>query len=167
MAADGDVAVRSPLLGCSRPLCLIAGRGQSVRAEHSRATTSARKETVVFLATTQIEDFDRFLEIFSMRGTEKRQQHGSKCALIFRDPSEEDRVWVIFDWDEQGSQSFVSDPGVPPIMKKEGRNRHIWPPTAAPDSVCEPEGPARLPAPQPETQSPRFDRTAAAKESSR
>ena len=92
MAADGNVAVRSPLLGCSSPVRLIAG---TLRAEHSRATTSARKETVVFLATTQIEDFDRFLGIFSMRGTEKRQQHGSKGALIFRDPSEEDRAWVI------------------------------------------------------------------------
>ena len=35
-------------------------------------------------------------------------------------PSEDDRVWVIFDWDEQGWQSFVSDPEVPPIMKEAG-----------------------------------------------
>ena len=29
-------------------------------------------------------------------------------------------MWVIFDWDEQGWQSFVSDPEVPPIMKEAG-----------------------------------------------
>jgi hypothetical protein len=37
------------------------------------------------------------------------------------DLSEDDRVWVILDWDEQGWQSFVSDPGVPPIMQEAGR----------------------------------------------
>ena len=64
----------------------------------------------MLLATTQVEDFDRFMEVFSTKGAEKRKEHGSKGALVFRDPSEEDRVWVIFDWDEQGWQSFVSDP---------------------------------------------------------
>ena len=59
-------------------------------------------------------------KIFSTKGAEKRKQHGSKGALVFRDPAEEDRVWVIFDWDEQGWQSFVSDPEVPPIMKEAG-----------------------------------------------
>ena len=74
----------------------------------------------MLLATTQIEDLDRFLEVFSTAGAEKRKQHGSEGALVFRDPSEEDRVWVAFDWDEQGWQSFVSDPEVPPIMKEAG-----------------------------------------------
>jgi hypothetical protein len=74
----------------------------------------------MLLATTQVEDFDRFMDIFSTTGAEKRKQHGSEGALIFRDPSEGDRVWVIFDWDEQGWQSFVSDPEVPAIMKEAG-----------------------------------------------
>ena len=70
----------------------------------------------MLLATTQVEDVDRFMEVFSTKGAEKRKQHGSKGAVVFRDPSESDRVWVIFDWDEQGWQSFVSDPDVPPIL---------------------------------------------------
>jgi hypothetical protein len=74
----------------------------------------------MLLATTQVEDFDRFLEVFSAAGEEKRRQHGSKGALIFRDPSEDDRVWVVFDWDEAGWQSFVSDPEVPPIIQAAG-----------------------------------------------
>ena len=82
----------------------------------------------MLLATTQVEDFDRFLKIFSTAGAEKRKQHGSKSALVFRDPSEEDRVWVIFDWDAQGWQSFVSDPEVPAIMQRAG---HKGKPAAA------------------------------------
>ena len=74
----------------------------------------------MLLATTQVEDFDRFLEIFSTKGAEKRKQHGSKGSIVFRDPNEDDRVWVIFDWDEQGWQSFVSDPEVPPILRRPG-----------------------------------------------
>jgi hypothetical protein len=49
------------------------------------------------LATTQVEDFDRFMAVFSTKGAEKRKQHGSKGALVFRDPAEDDRVWVVFD----------------------------------------------------------------------
>jgi hypothetical protein len=74
----------------------------------------------MLLATTQVEDLDRFLDVFSTKGAEKRRQHGSKGALVFRDPSEDDRVWVIFDWDQDGWQSFVSDPEVPPILQAAG-----------------------------------------------
>jgi hypothetical protein len=74
----------------------------------------------MLLATTQFEDLDRFLEVFSTDGAEKRRQYGSKGAVVFRDPSEDDRVWVIFDWDADGWQSFVSDPEVPAIMQRAG-----------------------------------------------
>jgi quinol monooxygenase YgiN len=77
-------------------------------------------EIAMLLATTQVEDMDRFLEVFSTAGAGKRKQYGSKGALVFRDPSEDDRVWVVFDWDEEGWQSFVSDPEVPAIMQKAG-----------------------------------------------
>jgi hypothetical protein len=74
----------------------------------------------MLLATTQVEDVDRFMDVFSTDGAEKRKQHGSKGSIVFRDPTEEDRVWAIFDWDEQGWQSFVSDPDVPPILQRAG-----------------------------------------------
>jgi hypothetical protein len=82
----------------------------------------------VILATTTVEDFDRFLNIFSTKGADKRREHGSKGAQVFRDPNEEDRVWVLFDWDQEGWQSFVSDPEVPPIMQQAG---HKGPPQPA------------------------------------
>ncbi|HEY8166570.1 MAG TPA: hypothetical protein VIF83_13535 [Gemmatimonadaceae bacterium] len=74
----------------------------------------------MLLATTRVEDLDRFLKIFSTKGAAKRRQHGSKGSTVFRDPNEADRVWVIFDWDVEGFQNFVSDPEVPPITKEAG-----------------------------------------------
>jgi quinol monooxygenase YgiN len=80
----------------------------------------ATKEEQMLLATTTVEDVDRFLEVFSTKGAEKRKEHGSKGATVFRDPNQDDRVWVIFDWSPEGWQSFVSDPEVPPIIKEAG-----------------------------------------------
>jgi hypothetical protein len=74
----------------------------------------------MMLATTRVEDFDRWMNIFSTTSAEKRRQHGSKGAIVYRDPVEADRVWVLFDWDEKGFQAFVSDPEVPPILKEAG-----------------------------------------------
>ena len=74
----------------------------------------------MLLATTRVEDVDHWLKIFSTTSAEKRKQHGSKGSHVFRDPNEGDRVWAIFDWDEQGWQSFVSDPEVPPILQEGG-----------------------------------------------
>jgi len=74
----------------------------------------------MLLATTTVTDFDQFMKVFSTGGAEKRRQHGSKGALVFRDPNQADRVWVIFDWDEDGWRSFVSDPEVPAVMKQAG-----------------------------------------------
>lgn len=74
----------------------------------------------MLLATTTVEDFDRFVEIYSTKGAEKRKQHGSKGSTVFRDPNEEDRLWAIFDWDLAGWQSFASDPDVPGIMQEAG-----------------------------------------------
>jgi hypothetical protein len=74
----------------------------------------------MMLATTEVEDFDQFERIFSTKGAEKRREHGSKGAQVFRDPNPENRVWVLFDWDAEGWQSFVSDPAVPPILQEAG-----------------------------------------------
>ena len=39
----------------------------------------------MLLATTTVEDYDRFVKIFSTKGAEKRKLHGSKGARVFRD----------------------------------------------------------------------------------
>ena len=56
----------------------------------------------MILATTTVENVDRFLDVFGTKGAEKRALHGSKGSTVFRDPTEENRVWALFDWDEAG-----------------------------------------------------------------
>jgi hypothetical protein len=72
------------------------------------------------LATSKIQDFDRFWSAFSTKGAEKRKQHGSKASHVFRDPNDDRRVWVVFDWDEEGFRNFVSDPDVRAIFEEGG-----------------------------------------------
>ena len=72
------------------------------------------------LSTTQVEDFERFWKTFSTKGAEKRKQYGSKGSYVFRDPSDDSRVWVVFDWDEEGFEKFLSDPDMPAIFKEGG-----------------------------------------------
>jgi hypothetical protein len=83
---------------------------------------------VMILATTTVENVDRFLDVFGTKGADKRALHGSKGSTVFRDPTEENRVWALFDWDEAGWAKFVSDPEVPPILKEAG---HLGKPEAA------------------------------------
>ena len=68
-------------------------------------------------------------DLLDRRARRSASSTARRARSIFRDPAEDDRVWVIFDWDEQGWQSFVSDPEVPPIMKEAG---HKSRPVAAP-----------------------------------
>ncbi len=74
----------------------------------------------MILATAKIEDFDRFWNTFSTKGAEKRKQHGSKGSVVFRDPSDDTRIWTVFDWDQEGFQRFISDPDVPAIFQEGG-----------------------------------------------
>jgi hypothetical protein len=74
----------------------------------------------VILATTTVEDFDRFVDIYSTKGAAKRKEHGCKGSRVFRDPNQNDRVWAIFDWDDEGWQRFASDPEVLGIMQEAG-----------------------------------------------
>src|SRR5215210_637919 len=95
-----------------------AARGRRLVLDRvgGRATTGGR----MILATTTVEDLDRFVKIYSTTGAEKRRLHGSKGSTVFRDPNEGDRVWAIFDWDLEGWKNFASDPEVPSIMQEAG-----------------------------------------------
>ena len=71
------------------------------------------------LVTTQVEDFDRFIGVFSTNGAESASSTAQGSAHLPR-PLPEDRVWAVFDWDLDGWQNFVSDPDVPPIIREAG-----------------------------------------------
>ena len=85
---------RSPDAAASGRRSILASPSAS-----NRGAENDRGGRQMVLATTTVEDYDRFVKIFSTKGAEKRKQHGSKGATVFRDPNEADRVWVIFDWD--------------------------------------------------------------------
>ena len=74
----------------------------------------------MILATTTVEDFDRFLNIFSTKGLEKRREHGSGGARVFRDPNDSSRIWALFDMDEESYQRLLSDPDMPAIFQEAG-----------------------------------------------
>jgi hypothetical protein len=74
----------------------------------------------MILSTVKVEDFDRFWETFSTKGAEKRKQHGSKGSHVFRDPNDDHRVWVVFDWDEEGYKNLLSIPRCPRSSKRPG-----------------------------------------------
>ena len=91
-----------------------------IRRRSATTLPKERRRKDVFLGTTKVEDFDRWWSVFSTTSLEKRKQHGSKGSHVFRDPNEEGRVWVLFDWDAEGWQNFVSDPEVPAILQEAG-----------------------------------------------
>jgi hypothetical protein len=91
----------------------------SARRQYADDTFNGGRTEMV-LATAKIEDFDRFWRAFSTKGAEKRKQHGSKGSHVFRDPNDDGRVWVVFDWDEEGYRHFLSDPDVPAIFEEGG-----------------------------------------------
>jgi hypothetical protein len=72
------------------------------------------------LSTVKVEDFDRFWNIFSTKGAEKRKQHGSKGSRVYRDPNDDSRIWVLFDWDEEGYKELLADPEMPAIFQEGG-----------------------------------------------
>jgi hypothetical protein len=74
----------------------------------------------MILATTKVADFDQFLETFSTKGAEKRKEHGSKGSQVFRDPDDDSRVWIVFDWDEEGYENLMADPEAPELFKEAG-----------------------------------------------
>ena len=74
----------------------------------------------MILATAKVEDVDRFLATFTTKGAEKRKQYGSGGSHVFRDPNDDTRLWVVFDWDDEGYGKLLSDPDMPAIFQEAG-----------------------------------------------
>jgi quinol monooxygenase YgiN len=72
------------------------------------------------LSTAKVDDFDQFFKTFSTKGAAKRKEHGSKGSQVFRDPNDDKRVWVVFDWDDAGYQELLADPEMAEIFKEGG-----------------------------------------------
>jgi quinol monooxygenase YgiN len=82
--------------------------------------TTRRRRIEMILSTAKIEDFDQWWNAFSTKGAEKRREHGCQGSHVFRDPDDDHRVWVVFDWDEEGFRNFVSDPEMVEVFEVGG-----------------------------------------------
>lgn len=71
----------------------------------------------MFATVAHVTDLDRFLQAFATVGADKRREHGCRGAQVFRDPDQPDRVWCLFDWDEEDYAGFLADPGVPAVAR--------------------------------------------------
>jgi hypothetical protein len=120
MGRSADAVAGDPLDNCLTPADRQATDGSDVIRDE--------KGIVMILATTTVEDVDRFLKMFGTKGADKRALHGSKGSTVFRDPTEANRVWALFEWDDQGWAAYASDPEVPPILREAG---HLGKPQAA------------------------------------
>jgi hypothetical protein len=72
------------------------------------------------LGKAKIGDFDQFWSTFTTRGAEKRAEHGSRGARVFRNRADDSEIWILFDWDQEGYEQFKSDPEVPEIFAAAG-----------------------------------------------
>src|SRR3954470_17465469 len=72
--APGARAVTRPPAAAHHRGDALLKRGRCTLVE-SENSPQRRREMI--LATTKVEDFDRFLEIFGTKGAEKRKEHGS------------------------------------------------------------------------------------------
>ncbi|WP_119153288.1 putative quinol monooxygenase [Caldimonas tepidiphila] len=76
------------------------------------------------LAKVSIEDFERFLAVFSAAGLEARRSHGSLAAEAFRVADDPHTAWVLIDWRDRDSfERFVADPQVKATMRSGGATR--------------------------------------------
>jgi quinol monooxygenase YgiN len=96
----------------------------------SNGRGQCKEEATMILGTVKVDDYDRFWSIFSTKGAELRKEHGSKGAQVFRDPDDANRVYAVLDWDEEGWQSYLSDPRAAEVFKEGGL--HGPPETIAP-----------------------------------
>jgi hypothetical protein len=88
----------------------------SLLIRFGNSSSTGRTDVIVTIA--KVADFDQFLKTFSSKGAEKRKEHGSKGSQIFRDPDDPSRLWVIFDWEMEDYERFLSDPEIPAIAQE-------------------------------------------------
>lgn len=123
MHDQSDFAERTALLSrrsLTKLAIALGAGGASVGVMSGGAGAQSGGNQRMLLATTTVEDFDKWIKAFEAKSLPKRKQHGSTGATVFHDPLDKTRVWVVFEWDEKGWHAFVSDPEVPPIMKEAG-----------------------------------------------
>lgn len=87
----------------------------------------------MILTVATVTDFDQFLKTFSTKGVAKRKEHGCTGSWVFPDPGDRNRVWVVFDWEDEDYEKFLRDPEIPAIAAELG----VQGPVAKTESIAE------------------------------
>jgi quinol monooxygenase YgiN len=74
----------------------------------------------MIVTIAKVTDLDKYMDVFSATGAEKRREHGCKGSRVFLDPDDQDRVWVVFDWEAEDYNGFLADPEIPAIARELG-----------------------------------------------
>lgn len=73
------------------------------------------------LSRVRIEDFGKFISVFSTRGAQVRRKHGNRRTQLFRVQGQEQHVVAIFEWEsKEAFEKFLADPQVKETMKLSG-----------------------------------------------
>ena len=81
----------------------------------------------MILATTTVEDVDRFLKVFGTKGADKHALHGSKGSIVFRDPPRRTGCGCCSSGTKRAGRTSCPTPRCP-ILKEAG---HLGKPDTA------------------------------------
>jgi len=72
------------------------------------------------LATVCIEDYAKFISVFTSNGKEARQRHGCRWTQVYSS-IEPNQVVLLFDWSSRADfDGFLADSAVKETMKESG-----------------------------------------------
>lgn len=76
---------------------------------------------ITILARFSIEEYERFIGVFSTKGLEKRTEHGCVRSQVFKVPEDSHQVMILLDWESREAfDAFRSDPAARETMKSGG-----------------------------------------------
>ena len=74
----------------------------------------------MILVSITISDWDQYWSVFSTKGQELRNQHGSNGVRVFRETDDPENVWLLLDWDREQFEQFVATSEARAAMREGG-----------------------------------------------
>lgn len=79
------------------------------------------------LAEFRVEDFSKFIEVFSTAGLNMRKMYGSRQSLVYQKEGDANHIYALFEWEsKEAFEEFLQGPDVRETMKTAGT---LAPPT--------------------------------------
>ena len=76
---------------------------------------------IQIIAEAKIEEYGKFIAVFTTKGKELRAKHGSTRCVVFRNPADPNLIHLVFDWESKEKfEGFFADPLTRETMKESG-----------------------------------------------